>query len=55
MTGYGKREDRDAAFAAGFNTHLVKPADLNTLQTLLSAPKPAAGAPMSAPSSRKSE
>jgi two-component system CheB/CheR fusion protein len=38
MTGYGRKEDRDAAFAAGFNTHLVKPADVDALQALLAAP-----------------
>jgi two-component system, chemotaxis family, CheB/CheR fusion protein len=38
MTGYGRPEDRDAASAAGFDTHLVKPADIDELQNLLSMP-----------------
>jgi two-component system, sensor histidine kinase len=35
LTGYGQEEDRRAAFAAGFDSFLVKPADLKTLFSIL--------------------
>lgn len=35
MTGYGRQEDRRAAHAAGFDMHLVKPANPQELQALL--------------------
>ncbi len=35
ITGYGQEEDRHRALAAGFNDHLAKPIDQNTLVTLL--------------------
>jgi two-component system, chemotaxis family, CheB/CheR fusion protein len=35
MTGFGREEDRDAASAAGFNSHLVKPVALDELEALL--------------------
>jgi len=35
MTGFGREEDRNAALAAGFNSHLVKPLGLDNLQALL--------------------
>jgi two-component system, sensor histidine kinase len=35
MTGYGREEDRSAARAAGFDVHLVKPAEIDDLQALL--------------------
>jgi PAS domain S-box-containing protein len=34
MTGYGQPEDRDRALEAGFDFHLVKPADRNRLESL---------------------
>lgn len=34
-SGYGQREDRENALAAGFDEHLVKPVDFATLQALL--------------------
>ncbi len=37
LTGYGQREDRDAARNAGFDTHLVKPVDFEALFALLRA------------------
>jgi two-component system CheB/CheR fusion protein len=37
LTGYGQREDREAARAAGFDTHLVKPVDFEALMALLRA------------------
>jgi CheY-like chemotaxis protein len=40
MTGYGRNEDRKMAHAAGFNSHLVKPADLQELQALLATGGP---------------
>jgi PAS domain S-box-containing protein len=38
VTGYGQPEDRERAFAAGFDVHLVKPVDPEQLQRLLAAP-----------------
>ena len=35
LTGYGTSEDRQRAKDAGFNEHLVKPADLNQLRRWL--------------------
>ena len=35
MTGYGQESDRQRSREAGFNYHLVKPADLNDLQAIL--------------------
>ena len=35
MTGYGQTQDREATCAAGFNHHLVKPADITALRDLL--------------------
>jgi two-component system, chemotaxis family, CheB/CheR fusion protein len=35
MTGYGRPEDREKAYAAGFDMHLVKPGDLDELQDVL--------------------
>jgi CheY-like chemotaxis protein len=35
LTGYGLDSDREAAFEAGFDEHLVKPIGLDTLQALL--------------------
>ena len=37
MTGYGQESDRQRAVAAGFDHHLVKPANFATIQRLLSA------------------
>jgi two-component system CheB/CheR fusion protein len=35
MTGFGREEDRKAALAAGFNSHLVKPLGLDELEAVL--------------------
>ena len=35
LTGWGTREDRERSTAAGFDHHLTKPADMNTVETLL--------------------
>jgi len=35
VTGYGQQQDRDEAFAAGLQHHLVKPVDFDELATLL--------------------
>ena len=41
VTGYGRTQDRDAALAAGFQHHLVKPVDVTQLNSLLSRlPRP---------------
>lgn len=37
LTGYGQLEDREQAFAAGFDAHLVKPVDLNELLRLIAS------------------
>jgi CheY-like chemotaxis protein len=48
VTGYGQEEDRQRAREAGFDRHLVKPADLDAikrmLQEILSAPGQSSGA-----------
>jgi CheY-like chemotaxis protein len=35
LTGWGQTEDRNRTREAGFDHHLVKPADITALQTLL--------------------
>ena len=35
LTGYGQSDDRDRAYEAGFDRHLVKPADLSELLRIL--------------------
>jgi CheY-like chemotaxis protein len=35
LTGYGQQSDIDAAFAAGFDHHIVKPANLERLNSIL--------------------
>jgi CheY-like chemotaxis protein len=49
VTGYGTREDREAALAAGFDAHLAKPLDLpaldRQLQELLAGRRETAEAP----------
>lgn len=42
LTGYGRDEDRERARAAGFDDHILKPADLGTLQELLRRENPPA-------------
>lgn len=37
LTGYGQESDRQLSREAGFDHHLVKPADFKTVQTILSA------------------
>ena len=39
LTGYGQEEDRRRSEEAGFDSHMVKPVDLETLQELLSQPE----------------
>jgi CheY-like chemotaxis protein len=39
VTGYGQESDRRRALEAGFDEHLVKPVDLDRLQSLLLAAK----------------
>jgi CheY-like chemotaxis protein len=39
MTGFGQEEDRCRSQEAGFNAHLVKPVDLETLHTMLAQPE----------------
>ena len=36
VTGWGQQEDRERSRAAGFDHHLTKPVDTDTLQRLLS-------------------
>jgi CheY-like chemotaxis protein len=37
LTGWGQERDRRRTEAAGFNHHLAKPADLDTLQDVLNS------------------
>lgn len=39
MTGYGHSSDRDLSSAAGFDHHLVKPADFDAVQKILALPR----------------
>jgi signal transduction histidine kinase len=39
VTGYGQQGDRQRSLEAGFDQHLVKPIDLETLERLLPAPR----------------
>jgi CheY-like chemotaxis protein len=39
LTGYGEAESRSRSVQAGFDFHMVKPADVNTLLGLLSDPR----------------
>jgi len=38
LSGYGQEKDRQRAFEAGFNDHLLKPVDPARLLAILSAP-----------------
>jgi two-component system, sensor histidine kinase len=40
LTGYGRAEDREAALAAGFDVHLVKPIDMEALEARLDRLRP---------------
>lgn len=40
LTGYGLPEDRAMAMSVGFDTHLTKPVDIDTLVALLQRPHP---------------
>jgi CheY-like chemotaxis protein len=47
LTGWGQEQDRTRTREAGFDRHLVKPVDFETLQALFeSLPKPSAVAPV---------
>ena len=43
ITGYGQQHDREAALAAGFAHHLVKPVDFERLLELLDGVRLAGG------------
>ncbi len=43
VTGYGQEEDRRRSKDAGFDHHLVKPVDFNSLEALLSASRTGRG------------
>ncbi|MGD9545080.1 MAG: response regulator [Methylocystis sp.] len=40
LSGWGQDEDRERTRAAGFDRHLVKPADIDALQEILAAGAP---------------
>ena len=40
LTGYGQTHDREAAFAAGFDHHFVKPIDIAALDRILADAAP---------------
>jgi CheY-like chemotaxis protein len=44
MTGYGTQEDKRRTLEAGFDAHLTKPVELDTLVGLLNAARERAGA-----------
>jgi CheY-like chemotaxis protein len=37
LTGWGQESDRRRAFEAGFDHHLIKPAEISALRTLLAS------------------
>jgi CheY-like chemotaxis protein len=37
VSGYGQEQDRSRSTVAGFAAHLVKPVDIDALQTLIDA------------------
>ena len=39
LTGYGQAKDREAAFQAGFDEHLVKPVNPDDLARVMSTPR----------------
>jgi CheY-like chemotaxis protein len=39
LTGWGQEHDRRRTRDAGFDHHLIKPADLNALRALLASPE----------------
>ena len=39
LTGYGQPDDRRRALEAGFDAHLVKPVDFETLDEAIRAPR----------------
>jgi CheY-like chemotaxis protein len=39
LTGYGEAESRNRSAAAGFDFHMVKPADVNLLLSMISDPQ----------------
>jgi len=41
LTGYGEAESRHRSVQAGFDFHMVKPADVNLLLSMLADPKKA--------------
>ncbi|HET9694230.1 MAG TPA: PAS domain S-box protein, partial [Steroidobacteraceae bacterium] len=46
LTGYGQAADRRRSAEVGFDAHLVKPAEIETLEALMAAPRgPAAASP----------
>ena len=45
VTGYGAREDRERALAAGFDAHVTKPLDAARLEEILASARSASGAP----------
>ena len=40
LTGYGQQQDRDAVVSAGFDQHLVKPIEIDTLLEVLRLRRP---------------
>ena len=48
LTGYGEAESRTRSAQAGFDFHMVKPADVNLLLTMLANPQEARKAAVTA-------
>jgi CheY-like chemotaxis protein len=42
LTGYGEAESRNRSAEAGFDFHMVKPADVNLLLSMIANPQPVA-------------
>jgi len=43
LSGYGNHNDVESALAAGFDEHVTKPAELKTLEQILTRKRAAAG------------
>jgi signal transduction histidine kinase len=55
ISGWGQPQDRERAFAAGFDAHFAKPVSFDSLMELMKAPPPAAGRAQRARAGAKSK
>jgi two-component system, sensor histidine kinase len=55
LTGYGRREDRERALAAGYDEHLVKPVEPAALAAVLVEPSCGGGPPVKSSSPERAD